>query len=101
MWLQVAFDLPTSTKQERRTATQFSNLLLDNGFTMLHFSIYIRFFRNRSNAVRMIAKVKSETPVKGKIYFLQITDRQYRNLIVIEENEEKNGTETPKIYAVY
>ena len=42
MRLIVMFDLPVMTKAERRAATQFRNFLLNDGYYMMQFSIYIR-----------------------------------------------------------
>jgi CRISPR-associated endonuclease Cas2 len=37
------FDLPTETRKERKIASSFRKKLLDDGFSMLQFSIYMRF----------------------------------------------------------
>lgn len=37
MWLFVFFDLPTSTKKERKKASKFRKNLLDDGFNILFF----------------------------------------------------------------
>src|SRR5690606_23859296 len=42
MWVLVFFDLPTETKLERSVATRFRKHLLDDGFAMFQFSIYLR-----------------------------------------------------------
>ena len=39
-WLIVIFDLPVTTKKERRLATKFRNDLLDEGYLMLQYSVY-------------------------------------------------------------
>ena len=57
MWCLVMFDLPVGTKTERREATQFRNLLLDMGYMMVQFSIYVRYTPTQSGnraTVRMI-----------------------------------------------
>ena len=43
MWMMVLFDLPTLTKKERRAASGFRNYLLDQGFEMAQYSVYMRF----------------------------------------------------------
>ncbi len=42
MWLFVFFDLPVTTKIERKTAARFRKDLMKDGFTMMQFSVYIR-----------------------------------------------------------
>lgn len=44
VWLVAMFDLPVDTKEARRHYTQFRNALLKQGFTMLQFSVYARYF---------------------------------------------------------
>jgi len=39
------FDLPVVEKAERKAATEFRNALLDLGFEMSQFSVYMRFAR--------------------------------------------------------
>lgn len=41
MWILVFFDLPTETKKDIKEYTIFRKFLLDDGFTMFQFSIYI------------------------------------------------------------
>ena len=42
MWIICMFDCPVRTKTETRKATRFRNYLLDNGFAMKQFSVYIK-----------------------------------------------------------
>ena len=48
MWMVVMFDLPVVEKAERKAATDFRNTLLDLGFEMSQFSVYMRFCTGRS-----------------------------------------------------
>ena len=43
MWLFAMFDLPVKTKTERRAYSRFRNLLLQEGFCKMQFSVYARF----------------------------------------------------------
>ena len=42
MWLFVFFDLPVTTKKERKLATKFRKEIMEDGFTMMQFSVYMR-----------------------------------------------------------
>lgn len=77
MWLFVFFDLPVTTKTERRTATQFRNRLLKDGFGMMQFSVYTRHCASRENAETHIDRVKNIVPSKGYVSVLLITDKQF------------------------
>lgn len=80
MWVMVLFDLPTETKKERRDASLFRKKLLDNGFMMFQFSIYIRFCQSSENAAVHKSRVKSFLPEKGKVGIFNITDKQFGNM---------------------
>ncbi len=80
MWILVFFDLPTETKSERKAAQKFRNNLLDDGFTMFQYSIYLRHCASRENAEVHNQRVKSMLPQYGKVCILQITDKQFGNM---------------------
>lgn len=44
------FDLPTETHTERKVAAKFRKNLLNNGFGMFQYSIYMRFCASRENS---------------------------------------------------
>ena len=49
MWIFVFFDLPTETAIQRKEAALFRKTLLEDGFTMLQYSVYIRHTPSREN----------------------------------------------------
>lgn len=73
----VFFDLPTETRSERKIATSFRKKLLDDGFSMFQFSIYMRFCASRENADVHVNRTKKNLPPKGKVGIMCITDRQF------------------------
>jgi CRISPR-associated protein Cas2 len=77
MWVLVFFDLPTETRLERKTASGFRKKLLDDGFNMFQFSIYMRFCPSRENSAVHIKRTKNQLPKKGKVCIMQITDKQF------------------------
>jgi CRISPR-associated protein Cas2 len=77
MWVLVFFDLPTETKAERKAASKFRKNLLQDGFSMFQFSIYLRFCASRENANVHINRVKINLPKKGKVGVLHVTDKQF------------------------
>ncbi|TVZ46918.1 CRISPR-associated endonuclease Cas2 [Olleya sp. Hel_I_94] len=80
MWIYVFFDLPTETKKERKAANLFRKKLIDDGFTMFQFSIYLRHCPSRENAKVHIKRVKLSLPEHGKVCILEITDKQFGNM---------------------
>lgn len=77
MWVLVFFDLPTETKHERKLYSDFRKKLLNDGFSMFQFSIYIRHCPSRENAEVHIKRVKNTLPPFGEVGILCITDKQF------------------------
>lgn len=80
MWVLVFFDLPTATKKDQRIANAFRKTLLQYGFSMFQFSIYIRFCQSKENADRQVMRLKHSLPSKGKVGILNVTDKQFGNM---------------------
>lgn len=87
MWVLVFFDLPTDTKKDRKVAAKFRKNLLEYGFTMFQFSIYIRHCQSVENANVHIGRVKRMLPEKGKVGLLCITDKQFGSMEVFFGNK--------------
>ncbi len=81
MWLFVFFDLPVQTKKERKSATRFRKELINDGFTMMQFSVYIRHCASKESADVHIKRIRQLVPEKGQISILCTTDKQYGNIV--------------------
>lgn len=77
MWVLVFFDLPTTTKREQSAATRFRKHLIDDGFSMFQFSIYLRHCPSKENAEVHIRRIRNRLPKYGKVGVLHVTDRQF------------------------
>lgn len=77
MWILVFFDLPTETKKERQIYARFRKELMQDGFSMFQFSIYLRHCSSRENMEVHIKRVKRLLPEKGHIGILTVTDKQF------------------------
>ena len=80
LWLQVLFDLPVTKKEQRKKASDFRNNLLDLGFSMSQFSVYMRYCKNKEQAETLIKKIERTMPDQGTVHMLIITDKQYENI---------------------
>ena len=90
MWVLVFFDLPTETKKDRKEAALFRKNLMQDGFTMFQFSIYIRHCPSMDNALVHIQRVKSILPKYGNVGILSVTDKQFAAIqLFICKKEEK------------
>ena len=64
-WLVVAFDLPVGTKPQRKAATGFRDFLLDDGFEMMQFSVYIRPCVSFARQETHLDRIKRSMPAVG------------------------------------
>ena len=81
MWILVLFDLPVTTKTERGKATRFRNALLDLGFEMVQFSVYMKHCAGKEQAATIQNKITAVVPEHGNIKLLFITDKQFGNIV--------------------
>ena len=84
MWMMVMFDLPTDTPEERREAARFRNFLLDIGFEMSQYSVYIRFVGPRERCVKFTNTLKANNPKTGSVNILFFTDTQFGDIIHLD-----------------
>jgi len=96
LWVFVFFDLPTETKKDRKNAARFRKLLIQDGFTMMQFSIYTRHCNSRENADVHIRRVKSILPPKGEIIIFSLTDKQFGMMEFFKGVEESKRPDTPQ-----
>lgn len=101
MWCLVMFDLPVATKQQRREATQFRNLLLDLGYAMVQFSVYVRYTPTQSGNRSTVAIVKENLPAGGKVRILHVTDKQWSSAQRFSASKPENIDETPSLLTLF
>jgi len=101
MWLYVMFDLPVGTKGERRAATRFRKFLLDEGFEMAQFSVYLRFAESKEAAETHVRHVRNRLPKKGRVHIITITDKQYGNARIFTGRKRERGSEKPDQLALF
>ena len=90
LWLIVFFDLPVVEDEDRKAATKFRADLMDIGFCMAQFSVYMKSLSGKESETRVQKYIKSTLPKKGSIYVLTITDRQYENIKVYHGKDPKS-----------
>lgn len=94
MWIICMFDCPVRTRTEARKATRFRNNLLDNGFMMKQFSIYIKPVKSLDVGRTLVGKLSKMIPDNSSVSFIYITDKQY---LMTENYLGKNYTENEEI----
>ncbi len=96
MWVFVFFDLPTDTKKDRHHATKFRKSLMQDGYSMMQFSIYVRHCNSRENADVHIKRVKSFLPPKGEVVVFTLTDKQFSMMQFFKGVAKTERPETPQ-----
>lgn len=84
MWILVMFDLPTETKVQRKRYTEFRKFLIQDGFSMFQFSIYVRNCASRENAKVHVDRINKFLPPDGKVCIITITEKQFNDILIFE-----------------
>ena len=89
MWIIVLFDLPTDTMQARKQYTRFRKFLLEDGFTMMQYSVYMRHSASEENSQVHIKRIQSCLPTDGEVRIMKITDKQFGTIEVFYGKKRK------------
>lgn len=95
------FDLPVVEKKERKAATDFRNILLDMGFEMAQFSVYMRFCTSQAQIETYCKRVEQALPEGGKINILVFTDKQYERIISYHGQTKQPAKKTPDQFSLF
>ena len=104
MVLFVMFDISTETKKDLEKYRKFRKKLLDFGFIMFQYSVYVRFCNSLVIAQKYEKKIEDIAPTNGSIRIMKITESQYSNMITIEnyrEEPEKKVAQQGQTFMVF
>jgi CRISPR-associated protein Cas2 len=77
MWLFAMFDLPVTTPKARKRYAQFRKLLVQQGFSMLQYSVYARYCPSEEASAAYRGRIRAALPPEGYVRLLAVTDRQF------------------------
>ncbi|MGN1283391.1 MAG: CRISPR-associated endonuclease Cas2 [Limosilactobacillus sp.] len=80
MRLLIMFDLPVETSKQRKAYRRFRKDLINEGFTMIQYSVYVRVCVNRKSAQFIENRVSEFLPEAGIIQSLMLTEKQYNDM---------------------
>ncbi|HUZ14026.1 MAG TPA: CRISPR-associated endonuclease Cas2 [Caulobacteraceae bacterium] len=89
------FDLPTGTPKARKAYSLFRKTLLEDGFTMMQYSVYSRHCANIENADLHVRRMGDKTPSEGEVRFMAITDRQFGRIKVFVGKKRQPIAQSP------
>ena len=95
MWTLVLFDLPTDTKQAKQQYARFRKRLLEDGFSMMQYSVYMRHCASEENAEVHVERVKAFLPPEGEVRIIKITDKQFGRIQVFYGKKRKPPEPAP------
>ncbi len=95
MWVIAMFDLPTDTPKARKAYARFRKDLLNDGFTMMQYSVYTRHCASIENAKVHVARMGRCVPSAGEVRFLTVTDRQFGRIEVYVGKKREKAAPSP------
>jgi CRISPR-associated protein Cas2 len=96
MWLLTFFDLPTNTKEERRSMAEFRKFLQSEGLFRIQYSVYVRFCDNNRLAETILHHIQEAIPPKGEVRLVCVTDKQYGEMFIFEGRKKKHPESEPE-----
>lgn len=76
----VFFDLPTTTKSERREYAKFRKFLIKSGFMMMQESVYCKIVLNQTVLSSVGNGLRKNKPEQGLIQMLTVTEKQFEKM---------------------
>ena len=76
----VFFDLPVVYSVDKRNYLRFRKYLLSEGFIMMQESVYSKIVLNSQQSILLIDRIRKNSPRKGIIQVLTITEKQYSQI---------------------
>lgn len=83
MRILVFFDLPVTTKKQRKSATDFRKFLIKDGYYMVQFSVYARVCNGTDAVKKHVQRVRRNLPDNGSVRLLTITEKQYQDIQIL------------------
>lgn len=96
MWMVVMFDLPVITKKQKTDYRHFHEFLIDDGFTMMQYSVYGRHCATREKADAHLQRVRRSTPPQGEVRVLRVTEAQFARMAIFRDRVPTRAESVPK-----
>ncbi len=81
VWALVMFDLPVETFLQRKEYQRFRDYLLDEGFMMAQYSVYLKHCSGKEQFEALAKRIERRLPPNGVVDILLLTDKQYEKII--------------------
>ncbi len=87
MRLIVMYDLPVISEKDKKIYGKFRRFLLNDGYIMMQYSVYSRICKNHDDIIKHINRIRQNTPEKGNVRLIQVTENQYNNMLLLTGNK--------------
>jgi CRISPR-associated protein Cas2 len=101
MWVTVMFDLPVVEKADQKAAANFRKTLLDMGFEMAQFSVYMRFCTSQAQSDTYAKRIEAALPEGGKVNVLTFTDKQYERIVTYHGRAKQAPGKAPDQFDLF
>ena len=101
MWLVVMFDLPVVAADERKAAAKFRLALLDMGFEMAQFSVYMRYCTGPGQVDAYCRRIEAALPENGLVNVLTFTDKQYERIVTYTGKAKQPRKKNPDQFILF
>ena len=82
----VFFDLPNVYSNDKRAYFMFRKFLINEGFIMMQESVYSKIVLNSQQSIALVERIRKKSPKKGIIQVMNITEKQYSQIVFITGN---------------
>jgi len=96
MWVLAMFDLPMGNKAAKRAYVRFRARLLQDGFSRLQFSVYVRHCASEENAEVHTTRISHFLPPDGEVRVMTITEKQYERMRIYWGKRRKAAESPPQ-----
>lgn len=101
MWLLVMFDLPVTTKTNRRDYRRFVDFLEDEGYVRAQYSVYVRPTATEENTAVHMGRIVEALPPAGEVRILKFTDKQWARMVVFRSRRRAANEEAPEQFSFF
>lgn len=94
MRIMLFFDLEVDTNEKLRQYNKFRKFLINEGFIMYQYSIYVKLLLNPQISKLYIKKIRDNSPNTGVISVIVITEKQFSRIVDITGRRKSEVDDT-------
>ena len=91
MRLVLFFDLPSTTRQERKNYRLFIKFIKESGFISLQESVYAKVVVSERIAKSTLTALEAHKPPAGLVQVLTVTEKQFASMKWIAGTQSNDG----------